>query len=287
MDTDLLKTFLEVSKTRHFGKAADNLFVTQAAVSARVKQLEKMLGANLLVRSRNNIHLTEEGERLVPHAETILLSLSQARQSIALQQISREQITIGATSGMWHFYLQELLPGIQKEIEGIALRALAKPEHELRSMLIDGTIDLALVYEPIRVQQIEHLQLGGIRLVMASSLGSPTLKQAMEDNYIMVDWGTFFESFHAKNFPDFAPPKLVTNMASIAASYIGQSGGSAYLPQSYLSGGDKELGVVESAPVFTREVFAAYQASGEKERLIKSVLKCMKDLAGRLDQGAI
>jgi len=57
MDTDLLKTFLEVSKTRHFGKAADNLFVTQAAVSARIKTLEKMLGASLLVRSRNNIHL--------------------------------------------------------------------------------------------------------------------------------------------------------------------------------------------------------------------------------------
>ena len=130
MDTDLLKTFLEVSKTRHFGKAADNLFVTQAAVSARIKQLEKILDANLLVRSRNNIHLTEEGERLVPHAETILLSLSQARQSIALQQIAREQITIGATSGMWHFYLQKLIPRIQTEIEGIALRALAKPEHE-------------------------------------------------------------------------------------------------------------------------------------------------------------
>lgn len=287
MDTDLLKTFLEVSKTRHFGKAADSLFVTQAAVSARIKQLENLLGASLLVRSRNNIHLTEEGERLVPHAETILLSLSQAKQSIALQQISREQITIGATSGMWHFYLQELLPNIQAKIKGIALGALAKPEHELRRMLIEGTVDLALVYEPIRVPQLEHRQLGGIRLVMASSLVSPTLEQALEDNYIMVDWGTFFESFHAKNFPDFAPPQLVTNMASIAASYIRQSGGSAYLPQSYLSWRTKELSAVETAPVFSREVYAAYQGSSEKERLIKSILKCMKELADRLDQGTV
>ena len=40
MDIDLLKTFLEVNKTRHFGRAADNLYLTPAAVSARVRQLE-------------------------------------------------------------------------------------------------------------------------------------------------------------------------------------------------------------------------------------------------------
>ncbi|MGB1090783.1 MAG: LysR family transcriptional regulator, partial [Oceanobacter sp.] len=37
MDTELLKTFLEVSRTRHFGRAAENLFLTQSAVSFRVR----------------------------------------------------------------------------------------------------------------------------------------------------------------------------------------------------------------------------------------------------------
>ena len=65
MDIELLKTFLEVKNTRHFGKAADNLYLTQAAVSARVKQLEDYFGIKLFIRSRNNIQLTAEGERLV------------------------------------------------------------------------------------------------------------------------------------------------------------------------------------------------------------------------------
>ncbi len=55
MDTDLLKTFLEVSKTRHFGKAANNLFVTQAAVSARIKHLIK--GVNKRGQSKNTVVL--------------------------------------------------------------------------------------------------------------------------------------------------------------------------------------------------------------------------------------
>lgn len=66
MDIELLKTFLEVHKTRHFGRAADNLHLTSAAVSARIKQLEQYLGVTLFVRKRGNIQLTSEGERLLP-----------------------------------------------------------------------------------------------------------------------------------------------------------------------------------------------------------------------------
>ena len=85
MDIELLKTFLEVRRTRHFGKAAENLFLTQAAVSARIRQLERLLGVKLFIRSRNNIQLTSEGERLVGHAQTVLLAWSRARQELALE----------------------------------------------------------------------------------------------------------------------------------------------------------------------------------------------------------
>ena len=47
MDLELPRTFLEVNRTRHFGQAADALCVTQAAVSARTKQLEGLLGVSL------------------------------------------------------------------------------------------------------------------------------------------------------------------------------------------------------------------------------------------------
>ena len=41
MDIKVFRTFIEVANTRHFGRAADNLYITQAAVSARIKQLEE------------------------------------------------------------------------------------------------------------------------------------------------------------------------------------------------------------------------------------------------------
>ncbi|WP_240652765.1 LysR family transcriptional regulator [Rheinheimera riviphila] len=84
MDTELLKTFLEVQKTRHFGKAADNLYLTQSAVSFRIRQLEQSLGVTLFNRFRNNIQLTTAGEMLLPHAQAVLSAIASAKQQLAL-----------------------------------------------------------------------------------------------------------------------------------------------------------------------------------------------------------
>lgn len=80
MDTELLKTFLEVSRTRHFGRAAESLYLTQSAVSFRIRQLENQLGANLFTRHRNNIRLTPAGERLLPYAETLMSTWQLAKK---------------------------------------------------------------------------------------------------------------------------------------------------------------------------------------------------------------
>ena len=65
MDIDALKTFIEVNRTRHFGQAARNLYVSQSTVSARIKLLEEQVGLPLFVRQRNNIQLTAAGEKLL------------------------------------------------------------------------------------------------------------------------------------------------------------------------------------------------------------------------------
>ena len=63
MDTELLKTFLEVSRTRHFGRAAESLYLTQSAVSFRIRQLENQLGVNLFIHFPQQAHT----EAVSPH----------------------------------------------------------------------------------------------------------------------------------------------------------------------------------------------------------------------------
>jgi DNA-binding transcriptional LysR family regulator len=86
VDTELLKTFLEVSRTRHFGRAAEALYLTQSAVSFRIRQLENQLGVNLFTRHRNNIRLTTAGEKL-PYAETLMNTWQAARKEVTSRDI--------------------------------------------------------------------------------------------------------------------------------------------------------------------------------------------------------
>lgn len=79
MDSDLLRTFLAVQRTRHFAQAAEQLYLTPSAVSFRIRQLEAELGVSLFHRRRSNIQLTAAGERLVPHAEALLAAWQQTR----------------------------------------------------------------------------------------------------------------------------------------------------------------------------------------------------------------
>lgn len=108
MDTELLKTFLEVSRTRHFGRAAESLYLTQSAVSFRIRQLENQLGVNLFTRHRNNIRLTAAGEKLLPYAETLMSTWQAARKEVA-HTSRHNEFSIGASASLWECMLNQWL----------------------------------------------------------------------------------------------------------------------------------------------------------------------------------
>lgn len=116
MDTELLKTFLEVQKTRHFGKAAENLYLTQSAVSFRIRQLEQSLGVALFSRHRNNIQLTEAGELLLPHAEAVISALQAARTQLQQQSSLPQRLTVAVEPGL-QYLAAELLEALVVNIE--------------------------------------------------------------------------------------------------------------------------------------------------------------------------
>ena len=109
MDIDLLKTFLEVHRTRHFGKAAENLYLSQSAISARIRLLEDQVGAALFTRDRNDIRLTPIGRKLLSHAESIVTAWNRARHEVSLGGDAEQSLVIGGTPSLWDILLQDWL----------------------------------------------------------------------------------------------------------------------------------------------------------------------------------
>lgn len=279
MDTDLLKTFLEVNTTRHFGRAADNLYLTPAAVSARVRQLEHILGVELFIRNRNNIQLTPEGERLVPHAETMLLAWSHARQDVVMPADQGRRLNVGATYSFWRFAMVEHLPRLYELLPDLALRAEAHPADVLVRRLEERTLDLALLLEPPALAGFRADKIGQIRLVLVSSDPEASVRTALRDGYVHVDWGDAFDLFFSKRFGDAAVPLLHTNLASIALDYLLSHKAAAWLPQSVLESGEgKGLVQVKGVPAFSRPVHAVYRTGTERRDAIAAFVGRLKPL---------
>ncbi|MGC0331651.1 DNA-binding transcriptional LysR family regulator [Streptomyces sp. SAI-170] len=72
LDPRLLRGFVAVAEELHFTRAAARLYVSQQALSRDVRRLERELGAELFVRSTRQVTLTDDGERLLPHARRVL-----------------------------------------------------------------------------------------------------------------------------------------------------------------------------------------------------------------------
>lgn len=273
MDIGLLKTFLEVRKMRNFGRAADNLFITQAAVSARIKQLEDYFGAKLFLRQRNNLQLTAEGERLVPHAETILQAWARAKQEVELKLEQRQQLSIGSTAGLWSYAYQDRLAKVAAQMPEVALRTEVHAADELLRLVIERALDLAILYDAPNMPELATKPLEKLKLVLASTIPDATAKSAVQANYIYVDWGTAFNIFHAKRYSESAPAMHYTTNASIAEAMLKNMSASAYLPQNVIAESSiAGLKPVADAPTFNREVFAIYRSGHVDAELITAVV---------------
>ncbi len=82
MDSLALKTFAAIAKTGSFSLAAQELHLTQPAISKRLSSLERQLNCTLFDRVGRKIQLTEAGRTLQPHATLILSQLDQANQAL-------------------------------------------------------------------------------------------------------------------------------------------------------------------------------------------------------------
>ena len=146
MDINTLRTLLEVNRTRHFGKAAGELFLTQSAVSARIKKLEDSLGVRLFDRQRRDIHPTPEGRRLLLHAESMLALWRKAQQDVALSEHAQVQLAVGGIVSLWDVRLQLWSHRVHRNIPELALILEAYGHDRLMRRMIDGVLDMVFLY---------------------------------------------------------------------------------------------------------------------------------------------
>jgi len=281
MDITQARTFLAVLETGSFLHAAERVNVAQSTVSTRIRGLEDALGQELFVRNRAGATPTTVGREFARHAAAIVRMWDQARLTLALPENQQRRLTIGGQPSLWDGFLLRLLPWLRTHMPELAIRAqMTASSPALMQQLLDGMLDMAVLYRPVARPGIVIRQIFEEHLVLVSS--DATGGGADSQNYIFVDWGPEFQADHALNFPGNAIPPLNLNVGSLGISLLLENRASGYFPARiaapFIATG--ELTLVPDAPSFTYPVYAAYPDDHDRE-LMDPILEGLSLVAER------
>jgi DNA-binding transcriptional LysR family regulator len=280
MDINLARTFLIIAETGSFIDAARRMNVAQSTVSARMKTLEDLLGQPLFERSKTGAGLTAAGNQFQKHALALVRVWQHAQLEVGIAEQHRDHLAVGATTTLWDGFLLRWVGSMRELIPDIAITSSAGDGPVLIQRLVEGTLDLAVLYRPAQPPGflIEHLFDEELVLVSASDGG-----RREKPDYVFIDWGPEFQADHAAAFPEFSRPGLKLDLGSLGVDYLLQGTGSAYLPmrlvKTYVSRG--RLRIPKGARKFVSPVYMVYPEARDEEAY-EPILQLLRRIAAKL-----
>jgi DNA-binding transcriptional LysR family regulator len=281
MDINLARTFLMVAETGSFIDAAKRLNITQSTVSARIKGLESELGRSLFDRSKAGASLTTAGEQFRRHALALVRVWQHAQMEIGLTEQHRDHLAVGAPASLWDGFLLRWLSWLRRTMPEIAVSATAAQTPFLTQRLIEGTLDLAVMYQPVPPPglRLEHLFDEEIVLFNSAKTGG---RRATSD-IMSINWGPEFEVDHATAFPGQRNPGLRLDLGSSGLDFVVNNELSGYAPlrllRPHLSRGKVKL--ARRARRFVYPVYMVYPEDRDEEAF-KPILEGLRRDAKRV-----
>ena len=151
---DWYKIFYEVAKKQNITIAAENLCISQPAVSQTIKQLEESLNTELFLRTKKGVTLTKEGEVLYSYISEAMEKIKLGEAKV-LEQVNLEsgEIRIGSSDMCLQFFLLQYLEEFQKIYPKIKISITNGPTPETIKLLKEDKIDFGLVSEPFELEE--------------------------------------------------------------------------------------------------------------------------------------
>lgn len=168
MNTKQVQYALVLAQNLNFSQTAEQLGITQPALSKQILALEKDLGVRLFDRSTLPLSVTPAGEHFFAQAKELLMREEQLRQDMAdFQSGNRGRLTIGISPFRCLYLMPELLQKLQTQYPGLQIVLREGKSHELHKLAADGLVDFAIMNLPVDETLLEVLPLAPERILLA------------------------------------------------------------------------------------------------------------------------
>lgn len=149
MDTDKIRIFLSVVKTRNFTTTADDFGYTQSAVSQSIKKLEETLGIPLFIRNHKNIIPTPNAIEIYPYMKEFVKAEDNLLQSVqSLVGLDTGTISIGTFASVSAHWLPAIIQEFHRDYPHIHIQLVDSTYCEIENLLEIGELDLGFIMLP-------------------------------------------------------------------------------------------------------------------------------------------
>ena len=151
IDLNLYRIFYVVAKKGNITKAAEELFISQPAVTQAIHSLESQFGAPLFIRAKKGVTLTEEAKVLFQFVESGLNYINNGENKFKeLMNIESGTLKIGASTTVTQHVLLEYLDIFQDKYPNVSISITNNLSQELVKLLREGSVDLLIVNLPMK-----------------------------------------------------------------------------------------------------------------------------------------
>ncbi len=300
-----------VAKELHFGRAAEQCFVSQPTLSVAVKKIEEELGVTLFERNQHEVSITTIGESIIKQAELILNETNNLKE-IANQNKSElsGELKLGVIYTIGPYLLPKLISVINKQESELILIIEENFTENLSNKLKAGDIDIAILANPFHESGISTEILYQEPFMVTLPSGHPLAKKKklkandlVNDTMLLLKAGNCFREQVVKLCPSCINPlgknkqiqkTLESSSIETIRQMVAAGVGITILPGLSIESQTGLKGMLEyrpfTKPVPYREVIIAYRKSFPRMKAVElikeSIANCKLDIAC-MDNGSL
>jgi len=155
-----LQFFVALTERQHFGRAAEQCFVSQSAFSNAIKELETTLDAQLVDRTNRNVTITANGQQVAVQARLVLRDVDSLVETARGQKEPLTgELRLGVIPTIAPFILPDALPSLRKQYPDLRLLLIEDQTQRIYARLMQGELDVLLMALPWEMQGVEELSL--------------------------------------------------------------------------------------------------------------------------------
>jgi DNA-binding transcriptional LysR family regulator len=268
-----MECFLAVARLGNVSRAAEEMYLTQPTLTARIKALEDELGDQLFVRTSRGMRLTEAGREFVPYAERSMASIEEGRQRLReLRGASGGRLSLGTSPGVSTYALPAILERFTAAHPRVSVSVRTGHSEDILEMVLKEDVQLGLARE-MEHPEIESLPLYEDELVLVvdpqhrfTEKGSAEIAEVGDEHLILFDHASSYYEltqslFRSAGIREYSAIEL--DNIEAAKRMVEHRLGVAFLPRTAVvrsvAAGHLSLIEIEDSPEIQRPIVALWR----------------------------